>query len=270
MSMFHSLLSMGGVTYDADYQAWLNRLTALGYALPTDACSQILSDMVAGIKTDGNWTELDRFLFFAHNGDSDGATVDMVDPTHTQATKVSSPGWTAKEGFYSNGTSSYVNNNYTPSADAVHFTLNSASVGVWLHTGGGTGGDVLGVRSPSTSIIRVIDLGTTLGTKLNGDTPYALFGGNTFSSNSSYSTQRTSSGNVDAIVNGTINASSSAASVSLPTLSFFTAAFNNIGTPVYANSAWRISAVWIGSSSVDQSEMHTRLSTAMTAIALLP
>jgi hypothetical protein len=61
--------------YDADYQAWLNRLTTLGYAHPTAACNQILNAMVIGIKADGNWTELDRFLFSAHNGDSDGARV---------------------------------------------------------------------------------------------------------------------------------------------------------------------------------------------------
>jgi len=100
-----------GVAYDADYQAWLDRLTTLGYTHPSAACNQILSDMVAGIKSDGNWTSLDRFWFFAHNGDSDGATVDMVTPTN-QATKVNSPGWTAKQGFNSNGTTSHLSSNF--------------------------------------------------------------------------------------------------------------------------------------------------------------
>lgn len=267
-------VTMTGVTvsisYDTHYQAWLNRLTALGYTNPTLDCSRIISDMIVSIKADGNWTELDRFWFMAHNGDSDGAIVDMITPTN-QATKVNSPGWNAKQGFNSNGTSSYINLNYNPSTNGVKYTLNSASVGVWLFAGyNNTNVFMFGGRSGTVDDFRMVDLGTTVGTFVNNDGTYALFGGTSFSSTASFASQRTSSTNIDAVKNGSIGASATVSSASLPAVSFYACAYNNGGTALYCNSAMKMSVIWIGSSAVNQSEMHSRISTAMTAIALLP
>jgi hypothetical protein len=268
------------VAYDADYQAWLNRLTALGYTLPTAACSQILSDMIAGIKTDGNWTELDRFAFFAHNGDSDGATVDMINPSgHSQITKVNSPGWNAKQGFNGNGSSSYLNWNYALSTAAVKFTQNSASMGVWVHTGANSPSTyILGVRSATnTTFTGLADLlsPNVIATIFNnGSVNEVAFGTQTqFSSGSSYAATRASSTSVSTYRNGSLETNeasnnSSALSAGSP----FILALNTIGTGAgfYVSSSIKISLAWAGSGSVDQSEMYTRLNTAMTAIALLP
>lgn len=270
-------INSSSAAYDADYQAWLNRLTTLGYANPTAACSQILSDMVAGIKADGNWTELDRFWFFAHNGDSDGATVDMIDPSgHAQATKVNSPGWNAKEGFNSNGTSSYLNGNYTVSTDAVKWTQNSASFGVWMHTGGdgGAAARVLaGVRQGTDGYILFDNTSANITSRINQSTASnnAFTGTASFGNNSSYGVTRTASNAGSQWVNGSQVSTFTTVSNALTTLPVFFLAFNNNSTPgTYALSTWRLSVIWFGSGSVDQAEMHTRLSTAMTAIALLP
>lgn len=266
-------INSSAVAYDADYQAWLDRLTTLGYTHPSAACNQILSDMVAGIKSDGNWTSLDRFWFFAHNGDSDGATVDMVTPTN-QATKVNSPGWTAKEGFNSNGTTSYVNSQFNLST-AAHFLQNSASMGVWIHTGGNAGISILGVRDTGSGDFNTLLFDTgggNVGSRLNQNTTNNSFTGTTsFNNNSSYGVSRTASNSGNQYVNGSSVSTFSTTSSTPANLNVYILAqnSNNVASSI-GSSLWKLSVSWFGSGSVNQSEMHTRLNTAMTAIALLP
>ena len=71
-----------------------------------------------------------RFWGVAFNGKIDNVSV-IKWPSMTL---VNSPVFTAYEGFLTDGASSYMKTNYNPGTDAVHWYLNSASMGVYIRT----------------------------------------------------------------------------------------------------------------------------------------
>jgi hypothetical protein len=114
---------------DADYQAILDRSTALGYTAPSPAQQTLQNTLVTDLKTAGVWDKLDLFYVFATDGDGDYATLNWKTPASFQATKVNSPTFTTNGGFAGDGTSSYLGTNYTPNTDAVNVTSTSMSAG---------------------------------------------------------------------------------------------------------------------------------------------
>jgi hypothetical protein len=110
---------------DSDYVAVLDRAITLGYTLPT--FSQIIkqNQLVIDLKDAGVWDKLDTFAVFATDGSSDFALIDWK--RLTQYTAVNSPTFTINQGFKGNGTSSYIDTNFTPSTDGVNYQLDNAS-----------------------------------------------------------------------------------------------------------------------------------------------
>jgi hypothetical protein len=110
---------------DSDYVAVLDRAITLGYTLPT--FSQIIkqNQLVIDLKSAGVWDKLDTFAVFATDGSSDFALIDWK--RLTQYTAVNSPTFTINQGFKGNGTSSYIDTNFTPSTDGVNYQLDNAS-----------------------------------------------------------------------------------------------------------------------------------------------
>jgi len=70
------------------------------------------------------------YNFAAHN--ENGAVQDWLSPR--TATPVNTPVHTAYEGYLTNGSSSYIKTNYNPGTDAVHYNLNSMSLGYYIRT----------------------------------------------------------------------------------------------------------------------------------------
>jgi len=64
------------------------------------------------------------------------AKVNLVTPGTFTLSEVSSPTWAADQGYTGNGSSSYLNTNFSPSTNAVQGTLNSFSLGAWCLTAG--------------------------------------------------------------------------------------------------------------------------------------
>lgn len=120
--------------FDADYQAILDRSTALGYTAPSASQQTLQNTLVTDLKTAGVWDKLDVFYVFATDGDSDFATLNWKAPSSHQVTKVNSPTFTADSGFTGNGSSSYLNTNYDPSTSGTNYTLNDASISIWSNT----------------------------------------------------------------------------------------------------------------------------------------
>lgn len=120
--------------FDTDYQAVLDRSTALGYTAPSAAQQTLQNTLVEDLKTAGVWDKLDVFYVFATDGDSDFATLNWKAPSSHQVTKVNSPTFTADGGFTGNGSSSYLNTNYNPETSGTNYTLNDASISVWSNT----------------------------------------------------------------------------------------------------------------------------------------
>ena len=119
--------------FDADYQAVLDRSTALGYTAPSAAQQTLQNTLVEDLKTAGVWSKLDVFYVFATDGDSNYATLNWKAPSNFQLTKTNSPTFTANEGFAQSGTA-YLDTNFELSTDAVQYTQDDAGVFVAFPT----------------------------------------------------------------------------------------------------------------------------------------
>lgn len=171
-TFFFSTVSQQTSSFDADYQAVLDRGTTLGYTLPSAGQQILQNQLVLDLKSAGIWAKLDVLYVFMTDGDSDFATLNWKDPTQFQCAKVNSPTFTTNEGFQGNGTTSSLNTGYEPAAEATNFTQNSASFGCWINTDSG-GADGLGgtgttmyMRSSNTAAQR-INSGASLPSAVN-------------------------------------------------------------------------------------------------------
>lgn len=115
------------VGVDADYQAILDRGTALGYTLPSPSQQVLQEALIADLKTAGVWDKLDLFYVFATDGDSDYATLNWKAPSSFQLTKTNSPTFTTNEGFAQSGTA-YLDSGYDLSTDGTNYTQDDAGV----------------------------------------------------------------------------------------------------------------------------------------------
>lgn len=138
-SLYNRLPFVGGESFDADYQAILNKATALGYTLPSASVQAKQNTLLTSMKANGVWAKLDVFYVFAvDNNASAFATLNWKNPNANQSTLVSSPTFVNNGGFQGNGTSSYIDTNFNPSTQGVNYTLNSASMYFFPHALSGT------------------------------------------------------------------------------------------------------------------------------------
>jgi len=147
-------------TFDADYQAILDKASSVGfgYTLPSDSVKVKQNTLLTSMKTIGVWAKLDVFYVFAQDGSAEFATLNWKNPNANQSTLVNSPTFVSNGGFQGNGTSSYIDTNFNPATQGVQYTLNNASRYFFTHAISGTGrfdGNSLSginsmLRSPST------------------------------------------------------------------------------------------------------------------------
>ena len=118
--------------FDSNFRILLDKVIAEGIALPTGV-QQIAGDLlIRELKVAGVWDKLDVFYVFATDN-SALATLNWIDPSAHRATLHSSPSFVAKKGFEGDGSSSYLSLNYNPSTDAVNYTQDNASIGVYTN-----------------------------------------------------------------------------------------------------------------------------------------
>jgi len=120
----------GFETFDADYQSILSYAISQEYILPSVFQQVIQNQLLVGLKNAGVWSKLDTFAVFATDGNSDFALIDWK--KLSQYTAINSPTFNTNEGFKGNGTSSYIDSNYTPSTMGVNYTLNNAGYGYYM------------------------------------------------------------------------------------------------------------------------------------------
>jgi hypothetical protein len=113
--------SIGG--FDADYQAILDYATTQSYTLPSASQQIKQNQLVLDLKAGGIWSKLDTFAIFATDGSSDFALIDWK--RLSLYTAFNSPTFTANEGFQGNGTSSYIDLNYTTNTNWVNVSQNN-------------------------------------------------------------------------------------------------------------------------------------------------
>lgn len=112
--------------YDADYQSILDYATTQGYTFPSAGQQIKQNKLLVDLKAAGIWSKLDTFAVFATDGSSDFALIDWK--RLMQYTAVNSPTFTTNIGFQGNGTSSYIDLNYTSTTNWVNASQNNTSV----------------------------------------------------------------------------------------------------------------------------------------------
>jgi len=116
------------VSYNAAAKALFDRMDVQ----PPKKLKGVISTMFDTLQAYHIDDSLD-FFFYHGMHTSQSATLDWI-RTSTTATLVNSPTFTAYEGYTTDGASSYLKTNYNPGTDAVHYRLNSASMGVYIRT----------------------------------------------------------------------------------------------------------------------------------------
>jgi len=110
-------------------QAWLDQIGTNGDTEPTN--TDDIDTMIRSLVDEGVLHETpssglaDIFYIFSNDGDAGASEVNVVDPTSFQITQVNSPGWTAADGFESNGSNSYLNTTFNMNTNKINMTTTS-------------------------------------------------------------------------------------------------------------------------------------------------
>lgn len=118
----------GGSQYTSEYQAVLDRATALGYTPPSDSVKTKGNALVVALKAAGIWSSLDLFYVFRTDGDVNFALLNWIAPSSYQATRQNSMTFVSGVGFKGNGSNMYLDLNWIPKTNGVTYTLNSSSL----------------------------------------------------------------------------------------------------------------------------------------------
>lgn len=110
-------------SYCAEALALFARMTTP----PTTTRKDEINTLIVGLKTAGIWSKMDAMYVLAA-ADEQAALLNWVADTNN-ATAENSPSFVADSGFAGNGSTSFINTNYNPSTDGVHYEQNSASFG---------------------------------------------------------------------------------------------------------------------------------------------
>jgi len=258
------------------YKAILAKGFASGYSLPSTSQQVLQNNLVTSLVANNIWSNLDVLYIFGTNGDSDFATINWITPSSFQSTKVNSPTFNSNQGFSTNGSTSYLNTNWTPNTDAVKFQQNNASLGVWFHTGGDGGAvarTAIGVNSSANTrqFLLSDSASGNIGSRLNQSgaaTPVNFFTGTaSFGNQKMYSVDRTSSAAGSQYVDGSSVSTFTNTSTGMPLVSVYLLGRNNDGSlDLPGLSSWKLSVAFFGNSSINQSSFYTSLNTYMTSI----
>lgn len=135
MLNFAQIPILGGSRFHPYYRDVLNRALSLGYTLPSSSQQALQNQLVLWLVNKGIWPKLDFLYIFATNGSSDFSRINWITPSLYECTAVSTPTFASNQGWTGNGTSSYLDTGWIPSANGVHYTLNDASFGGRINSG---------------------------------------------------------------------------------------------------------------------------------------
>jgi hypothetical protein len=129
---------------------WLTGATWLPLFAPASTCSQATTflartsglsgtestaytNMICGMVADGTWSKFDALYIFATNTTTT-ANLNLVSTSYGITNVSTTPTFTADVGYTTSGGTVQLNTNYNPNTNGVQFTLNSASLGVYIQT----------------------------------------------------------------------------------------------------------------------------------------
>lgn len=238
----------GAGGYDSDFQAVIDRATTEGFTLPSTSQQDLMNQLVLDLKALGEWSTLDWFAIYDHDGSEGFNTINWVDPTGTLATIVGTPSWSSDSGYTGSSSGSYINLNWSPS-DGPNLTQNAGSFGYFLqNTNSITGSNGIGgswISSNRGTHSRFIS-STTIGGSVTNSIGEKTFTYTGSSSSVAYIYVRTSSAIVEVWSGGSRVAFLGSTSFTPSTNDFWVLTINNAGSQFGTISQTTVAGVSLG------------------------
>lgn len=256
-------LNSGGVSYSSEFQAVLDRATALGYT--QTALKSATDAFISGMVADGDWAEADIGYILATD-QADFSRINIISPSNYLATTGGSgAAHTANTGWTSGG-AGYLTTGWNPATNGVQYLQDDSSIHIGITVApSGTGQTVFGSRNSGTgAAIRIFSSAATF--LMNSSNTSTIPGGALFSTNL-YSFYRTAADATSAYLNGVLINSSGAVSTAIPSFEAYILALNNNGAALGFTDA-KIGFVLAGSKNISASNLSSRWATYKTAIGL--
>lgn len=137
-----------GSSVTSEYQAVLDRATALGYTHPSASVKTAQNQLISDLKDAGIWTNLDVFYVFANDVAGNFWKLNWVTPASFACTEPAGAVTKSSAGIQGNGTTTYADLNFTPSTQATKLSAaNGGFSACYLHTVPTTGTYLHGARN---------------------------------------------------------------------------------------------------------------------------
>lgn len=246
-------------------------LVAAMSSAPDDTRKGVIDTCIGAIKTAGVWTKLDCLWILAAH-DSQAALLDWKNLS--DATAVNSPTFTTDRGFTGDGSTSYINTNFTPSTDGVNYTQNSACMGAYLNAGTDTavsGPNSIGFSSNSNTRQSRIEPwrsatgGATVRVRMNDAAATTV--GTIATRFGLTASNRSASNAVQVYRNGSSIGTSAVTSAALGTIDAYILGFNDAGLLNGQNDN-RCAAAFVGGSltSTEHADLFTAIEAYLDAV----
>lgn len=121
------ILQLSNSAFSPEYQAVLDRATALGFNLPSTNNKHRQDNLVRQLKAAGIWYKLDALRVFKYAGSLNFSTIDWINPASTIGTNVNGPVLDDQLGIKSDGVSSYASMNGFITDGSGNYKLGDAS-----------------------------------------------------------------------------------------------------------------------------------------------
>jgi hypothetical protein len=127
-------------SFDADYQAVLNKAVALTYPLPTPSQQIKQNNLVLALKAGGIWNKLDVLYIFANDAVNgfDFGRINWKNPNSYLAQLTNPLTFTANQGLQGNGSTAYIDTTFNPTIGTNNYKLNNASRYLYMFMANGT------------------------------------------------------------------------------------------------------------------------------------
>lgn len=141
-----------GSSYTSEYQAVLDRATALGYTQPSDAQKVKQNALIVALKAAGAWTELD--LFYLPRNDSSSAfwRLNWITPASFELADVGAGVTKSSNGIAGNGSNTAASTLWIPATNAVKYALNDASIIFQINNNVAEGKYAIGIAAGGNEI----------------------------------------------------------------------------------------------------------------------
>ena len=252
-----------GTALDSEVSAWVSAVVAAGGSVSSGR-QTIINTLVAGLKTDGVWSKLDRLPLYA----AENVTSALIDlKSRTLATLIGAPSFTVDRGYTFDNTAKAIDTGFNPATAGGAYTQDSAHLSVWP-TNQHNWGLIGHYNTMSNTGVELACVSTQWMMFGPNDSTAPAATGN-FATTGLMTMTRTASNARRFYINGSSAYSDAVVSTGVASLNFYVGATNNDGTVIHP-TAGQIASASIGGGldATDNANLYTRLRTYMTAVGV--